>query len=144
MELWMIGTIDAIYFVIGAFVVGNKDGSAPAIGLLAPAVAVCAITWYPNAGLDWYGVGAAGLALVCFVIGLTRSNDRDDAWHYLALVVALLGELVVWLLVVLGTQSVTVPVLLIVIVSAILVGAVLVWFLRPKPRRITPPAVNHS
>jgi hypothetical protein len=140
----MIGTIVAIYLVIGAFVVGNKDGSARAIGLVAPAVAVCAITWFLNTGIDVAGLIVSVVALVLFLIGLNRPDDRDDIWHYLALVVALLGELVVWLLVVLGTQSVTVPVLLIVIVSAILVGAVLVWFLRPKPRRITPPAVNHS
>lgn len=145
MELWMIGTIVAIYLVIGAFVVGNKDGSARAIGLVAPAVAICAAMWFLNAGIDIVGpIVVAVVALVLFLIGLNRPDDRDDVWHYLALVVALLGELVVWLLVALGTQSVTVPVLPIVIVSAILVGAALVWFLRPKPRRITPPAVNHS
>jgi hypothetical protein len=144
MELWMIGTIVAIYLVIGAFVVGNKDGSARAIGLVAPAVAVCAITWFLNTGIDVAGLIVSVVALVLFLIGLNRPDDRDDIWHYLALAVALLGELVIWLLVVLGTQSVTVPVLLIVIVGAILVVATLVWLLRRKPRRITQPAVNHN
>ena len=144
MEIWMLGAIVAVYLTIMAFVVASKDGSARAIGLVAPVVAIGAMTWYLNAGLDWPGFVVAAAALALFAIGLSRSDDRDDIWHYLALAVAWLAELVVWLLVVLGTQSVTVPVLLIVIVGAILVVAALVWLLRRKPRRITPPAVNHN
>lgn len=136
MELWMLCTLVVIYLVVLAFVVGHKDSSARAIGLVAPVVAICTMSWYPNAGLDWAGLVATGIALVLFLVGLNRPNDRDDAWHYLALVVALLGEFVVWLLVVIGNQSVTVP--LFAIIIAIVVIAAATWLFR-RNRRVAPP-----
>lgn len=136
MELWMLCTLVVIYLVIMAFVVGHKDGSARAIGLVAPVVAICALSWYPDAGLNWAGLVATGIALVLFLIGLNRPNDRDDVWHYLALAVALLGEFVVWLLVVIGNQSVTVPLFAIIIAIMVIAAAVLLF---RRNRRATPP-----
>lgn len=127
-----------IFMVVAAFIVGHKDGSPRALGLVAPIVAICTIPWFfASIALEWVVWIPVGVALLLFIVGLVMPDERDDIWHYSALAVGLLGNLIAWVVVMVGNTTVPVPLGIIVVVAVI---ALIVWSGIARSRRSQEPA----
>ena len=93
--------------------VADKDNSARPFGLTAAPVAlVTGWCWFASLP-EWTAWVTASAAIALFIIGMLRPEDKDDVWHYGAVLVALAGKLIAYLAVQLWpvlTGQVKVPV----------------------------------
>ena len=106
MDFYPISTFPYALTIVGVGVtvalglwVAHKDQSARPIGLVAfmPIVFVTGWTWF-RVLPEWTAWLSAVAVAVLFIVGMTKHEDKDDKWHYGALVVALFGKLVFWFL----------------------------------------------
>ena len=102
-----------IVFGILGYWVADKDDSARPFGLTALPIALTS-GWCWFASLpEWTAWATVSVALVLFLVGMFSPEDKDDKWHYGAVLVALVGKLVAYLAVQLWpvlTGQVEVPV----------------------------------
>lgn len=127
----------ALLYVLGllaaALWVARRDRSPRPLGLVA--VVIAALTydiWWPE--LDIAGWTILVLTLVLFVIGMLNRGS-GDLWHYGALLVALFGKALAWLIVAIWSQTITITIsLVVIIVLVVLVALAVIAFLGRRAR----------
>lgn len=110
--------------------VADKDNSARPFGLTAlPIAMVSGWCWFASLP-EWTAWTTASAAVVLFLIGMVSSEDKDDRWHYGAVLVALVGKLAAYLAVQLWpvlTGQVEVPVWLLFLLILITMLTIASW-----------------
>lgn len=120
--------VGVIVATVLALWVAKKDQSSRPVGLIAlvPIVFVTGWTWFRDLP-EWTAWTTLVVVLVLFIIGMTRSETKDDAWHYGALGVALFGKLLCWffpwlLSVIMNDYAIKGPILLFLLIAAAFIG----------------------
>lgn len=123
-SLWST-IVGVIVFGALGYWVADRDNSARPFGLTAlPIALVSGWCWFTSLP-EWTAWATASAAVVLFIIGMFSPEDKDDKWHYGAVVVAVFGKLIAFVAVQLWpvlTGQVEVPVwaLLLLILFAML------------------------
>jgi hypothetical protein len=128
----------ALLYVLGllaaALWVARRDRSPRPLGLVA--VVIAALTydvWWPELDSAW-GWTILVLTVVLFVIGMLNRGS-GDLWHYSALLVALFGKALAWLIVAIWSQTITITISWVgIIVLVLLVALAVATFLRRRAR----------
>lgn len=133
----IIGSIAATIFMVGAaFVIGHKDNSPRAIGLVGPLIGVCTVFWFMGSVPEWILWAVVLVSAIVFVLGLPMPDTRDDGWHYTALAIGLAGNFVAWLIVMAWNATIPIPVGVIVLLAALVL---IVWWVSTRRRSAAAP-----
>lgn len=122
---WWVIAVAAVAFTTAGLWAYRNDGVPHSLGQAAlPVVLLTAFGWFT--GLPEYTAWiVTGVTVVLWLVGMIMPSEKDDLWHFGALLVAWLGKLVAstlpWVWAIL-TGQVTVPlvVLLLLIVLAVI------------------------
>lgn len=128
-DWWVIALAALIFTIAGAWAYKN-DGLPHSLGQAAlPVVLLTAFGWFTDMP-EYSAWIIAGLTAALWFVGMLMPSERDDAWHFGALLVAWLGKLVAsalpWVWAVL-TGQVTVPLVVLLVLAILAVVGIAGW-----------------